>query len=94
MKVIELPGHCLLELFSTKRYVTVTVPYGIEKVTHGLSEQPGDDLNRHSFVKPVFRQSADIKENVDTNVNALDQFRTHLIFDASVNIDAYAFFWL
>ena len=49
MKVIELSGHCLLDLFSTKRYVTVIVPYGIEKVTPGLSEQEGDDLNRHSI---------------------------------------------
>ena len=61
MKVIELPGHCLLELFSTERYVTVIVPYGIEKVIPGLSEQEGDDLNRHSFIKPVFRQSANVK---------------------------------
>ena len=87
MKVIELLGHCLLELFSTERYVTVIVPYGIEKVIPGLSEQPSDDLNSHSSIKPVFRQSSSMKENVDTNVYGLDQPRTHLIFDVSVNIN-------
>ena len=55
MKVMDLKGHCLLELFSSKGYVTVIVPYGIDKVTPSLSEKLEDFLNRHPSIGGLFQ---------------------------------------